>query len=450
MTMMIFKKALPRRAFLQGAGAALALPLLDAMAPALEAADEPAGRLCFVYVPNGRIMSEWTPSEEGTSFRLPTLLEPLAPFRSHFRVLSGLCQNSARELPGEGDQGGMHERAGGTFLTGVHPKKTDGADFQAGVSIDQIAARELGNQTQLASLEIGIDSAGIVGACEKGWSCSYINTLSWRTPSTPLPMESNPRRVFERMFGDTDTTDPAEHIARIRMNRSLLDSISESGVRLLGELGSGDRGKVSDYLDAVRDIERRIDRAEEQGARELPSLERPSGVPSTFEEHVKLMFDLQVLAFQTDLTRVITFMMGREKTDRPYPEIGIPDAHHPLTHHGNNPEKIAKVVQIEAHQSRMFAYYMDKLQSTPDGEGSLLDHMMIVYGGGISNGNIHSYDDLPIILAGGAGGQISGGVHHRYADGTPMANLYLTLLDKLGVGVENFGDSTGRLELLPV
>jgi hypothetical protein len=335
-------------------------------------------------------------------------------------------------------------------LTGVHPKKTDGADFQAGVSIDQIAARELGNQTQLASLEIGIDSAGIVGACEKGWSCSYINTLSWRTPSTPLPMESNPRRVFERMFGDTDTTDPAEHIARIRMNRSLLDSISESGVRLLGELGSGDRGKVSDYLDAVRDIERRIDRAEEQGARELPSLERPSGVPSTFEEHVKLMFDLQVLAFQTDLTRVITFMMGREKTDRPYPEIGIPDAHHPLTHHGNNPEKIAKVVQIEAHQSRMFAYYMDKLQSTPDGEGSLLDHMMIVYGGGISNGNIHSYDDLPIILAGGAGGQISGGVHHRYADGTPMANLYLTLLDKLGVGVENFGDSTGRLELLPV
>jgi hypothetical protein len=443
--MMIFKTAIPRRTFLRGIGTTLALPLLDAMTPAMAAPGKPVRRLSIVYVPNGRIMQQWTPKAEGTDFELPLLLQPLAPFRDRLLVVSGLCLNIAKAWPGE--EVGVHERPCGAYLTGVHPKWTDGADIQNGISLDQIIAREFGKDTQLASLEVGLDSAGILGACEKGWSCAYVNTLSWRTPTTPTPMENDPRKVFERLFGDVGSTDSAERRSILRRNNSILDSVSEATADVLRGLGPNDRTKLSEYLDSVRDIERRIQVGEQQTSRELPSLERPAGVPATFQEHARLMYDLMVLAFQTDLTRMTTFMVGREKTERTYPEIGVPDGHHPLTHHGWDPQKIEKVVQIEALQSKMFAYYLEKLRSTPDGDGGLLDHSIITYGGGISEGNGHSVADLPLVLAGCGSGELKGGRHIRYPKDTPLANLQLTLLDKLGIPVENFGDSNRKLEL---
>ena len=451
--MIIMKKAIPRRTFLRGMGATLALPLLDGMVPAfagaLDSAAKPALRLSTVYTPNGKIMELWTPAAEGAAYELTPILEPLAEFKDRFLVLSGLSHASGDSLPGEGGAG-PHERAGATFLTGVHPKRTDGADIHVGISMDQIAAKELGKHTQLASLELGMDSFGIGGACENGWSCAYINTISWRTPTTPLPMEYNPRAVFERLFGDRDTTDPTELRARLRENRSLLDSVTDAVSGLLTGLGPGDRAKLTEYLEAIRDVERRIQMAEEQSSRELPTLERPAGIPANYDEHAKLMFDLQVLAYQTDLTRVITYMMGREKSDRPYREIGVADPHHPLTHHQHDPVKIGKVAQINTYHSKMFAYFLEKLRSTPDGDGSLLDHIMIIYGSSLSDGNEHSHHELPVLLAGGATGAIKGGRHIKYRKDTPMPNLYLTLLDKLGIPVENLGDSTGKLELLTV
>ena len=446
--MMIFRKAIPRRTFIRGIGATLALPLLDGMIPAFAAPEKPVKRLSIVYVPNGRIMQRWTPKEVGANFDLPTLLEPFAPFRNHLLVLSGLCLNIAKAWPGE--EVGVHERPCGAYLTGVHPKWTDGADILNGISLDQLIGKEFGKYTQLGSLEVALDSAGIIGACEKGWSCAYINTLSWRTPTTPIPMETNPRRVFERLFGDVGSTDPAVRSAMLRRNNSILDSLSEATGDLIKRLGPNDRTKVSEYLDSIRDIERRIQIAEQQSPRELPAVARPAGVPATFQEHARLMYDLQVVAFQADLTRMSTFMIGREKTDRAYPEIGIPDAHHPLTHHAGDREKIEKVVQIEALQSRMFAYYLDKLKSTPDGDGSLLDHLIVTYGSGISEGNGHSVVDLPLVLAGGGGGTLKGGRHIKFPKDTPIANLYLALLEKLGMQVENFGDSNGKLDLLSV
>ena len=446
--MMIFKKAIPRRTFLRGIGATLALPLLDGMLPAFAAPEKPVRRLSIVYTPNGRIMEQWTPAAEGTNFDLPLLLQPLAPFRDRLLVLTGLNLNIAKARPGE--EVGVHERPCGAYLTGVHPKWTDGADILNGISLDQIIGKEFGKYTQLASLEVSLDYTGILGACEKGWSCAYVNTLSWRTPTTPIPMENNPRKVFERLFGDVGSTDPKEQRAIIRRNNSILDSLGEATSDLLQVLGPKDRTKISEYLDSIRDIERRIQIAEKQDARQLPSLERPVGVPDTFQEHAKLMFDLLILAFQADLTRMTTFMVGREKTERPYPEIGIPDGHHPLTHHAGDRQKIEKVVRIEALQSRMFAYYLDKLRSTPDGDGSLLDHSIVTYGGGISEGNGHSVVNLPLLLAGGGSGQLKGGRHIRYPKEPPIANLFLTLLDKLGIPVENFGDSNGKLDLLSV
>ena len=445
--MMIFKKAMPRRTFLRGAGVALGLPLLDGMMPALAAAEKPARRFSIVYVPNGRIMEKWTPATEGMSFELPLLLEPFAPFRDRMLIVTGLALNIAKARPGE--EVGVHERPCGAYLTGVHPKWTDGADIRNGISLDQIVAKEFGKYTQLASLEAGLDSAGILGACEKGWSCAYVNTLCWRSPTTPIPMENNPRRIFERLFGEIGSTNAAERRAIQRRNNSILDSLREATDDLIRGLGPSDRAKISEYLDSVRDIERRIQIAEQESSRDLPPLERPSGIPATFEEHARLMFDLQVLAFQADLTRMITFMVGREKTDRPYPEIGIPDAHHPLTHHAGDPQKIAKVVRIEALQSKVFAYYLEKLRSTPDGDGSLLDHMVINYGCGISEGNGHSVVNLPLVLVGGAS-YFKGGRHIRYPKEPPLSNLHLTLLDKLGIPLENFGDSTGKLNLLAV
>jgi hypothetical protein len=451
---MIFRKSMPRRVFLRGAGAAIALPWLEGMLPAFAGAAnpaaQPANRLSIVYVPNGIIMNHWTPVQEGRSYEITPTLEPLASFRDQFLLLSGLNQNEADPAPGEGESA-PHERAGATFLTGVHPKR----EGNVGISVDQIAAQELERRTQIASLELGLHETDVVGQCEKQWSCAYLNTLSWRTATTPLPIENEPRRVFERLFGEGSTNDPAARRARMQSQRSLLDSVIEATNRMLARLGPSDGGRLTEYLDGVRDVERRIQMAEEQSqatagnATPLP-VERPVGVPAQMDEYAKLMFDLQVLAFESDLTRVITFMIGREQSNRTYREIGVPDAHHGLSHHGMDPAKIAKVIQIDHFHSALFAHYLEKMRSTPDGDGSLLDHSMVLYGSALSDGNEHLNQNLPLLLAGGGGGQLRGGEHIRYAEDTPLTNLYLTLLDKLGVRVERFGDSNGRLELLSV
>ncbi len=447
--MMVFKKAIPRRTFLRGIGTTLALPLLDGMVPAMTALAQtpakPALRLGIVYVPNGMIMDKWTPLAEGPAYQITPILQPLAPFRDRFSVLSGLAANGGRALEGEGS--GDHARASASFMSGVHPKKTEGSDLRAGISFDQLASRELGKYTQLASLEIGIDANEVVGTCDVGYSCAYSNTLSWRSETTPVPMENQPRQVFERLFGDSDSTDPAERRARNRQDRSILDFVSEDVARLTSGLGSKDRAKLGEYFDAVRDVERRIQMAEQQSGRELPKLDRPGGIPPSFTEHCKLMLDLQVLAYQSDLTRVIAFMMGREQNTRVYTDLGFSDAYHPLSHHQHDPAKIAKVTQIDTLHTTLLAYYLEKLRSTPDGDGSLLDHSMIVYGSALSDGNMHIHNNLPVLLIGGGAGRLKGGRHLRYPVDTPLTNLFVTLLDQLNVPVEKLGDSTGRLNI---
>ena len=448
--MMIFKKVIPRRTFLRGVGTTLALPLLDGMVPAFagtkQTAAQPVVRLSIVYLANGRLMDRWTPKTEGNGFAFTPTLEPLAPFRDQLLVLTGLNHESGRALLGEDT--GDHGRAGATYLTGSHPKKTEGADMRAGTSMDQVAAKELGKHTQLASLELSVDNSDLLGQCEAGYTCAYMNTISWRTPTTPMSMENRPRAVFERLFGDNDSTDPAVRLRQINRDRSILDSVTETVSSLLTGLAPSDRTKLTDYLDAIRDVERRIQKAEEQSSRELPTLERPAEVPDTFAEHTKLMFDLEVLAYQTDMTRVITFMLGREFGSRTYREIGIPDGHHTITHHQNKQENIDKVAQIELYQSKMFAYFLDRLRSTPDGDGSLLDHMVILYGGSLSDGNRHLHNNLPNVLVGGGAGRIKGGRHLLYPETTPMMNLHLSLLDILGVPTEKLGDSTGKLSFV--
>lgn len=444
--MIITRKHIDRRAFLRGAGRALSLPFLDSMVPAFAATPKPAKRLAVAYVPNGIIMNNWTPATEGASFTLPPILEPLAPFRDRFLILSGLCSHPAFPEPGEGT--GDHARAAATFLTGVHPKKTEGPDIRAGVSMDQIAAREFSKETQLASLELCLDSTELIGGCDAGYSCAYANTLSWSSPTTPRPMENQPRAVFERLFGDSEDTSRTARLGRIQKERSILDSLRESVARLHRDLGSQDRGKLAQYLDGIRDLERRIQKAEEQSEREMPPLQRPTGgIPPTFSEHAKIMFDLQVIAFQADLTRVSSFMISREISPRPYPEIGISDAHHALTHE-SLPDAVEKVAKINTYHIRQFAYFLERLKSTPDGDGSLLDHVMILYGCGISNGYEHTHTNLPVLLAGGGGGEIKGGRHLRFNENTPLANLHLTLLGKLGVPIDSVGDSSGQLALL--
>jgi len=444
---MITQKALSRRTLLRGLGTTLALPLLDAMVPAfaatrLMAAKSPV-RLGFVYVPCGIIMDRWTPATEGASFEFPRIMKALEPHRDRILVLSGLAQINGNPL---GDGPGDHARAGATFLTGVHPKKTEGADIHAGISTDQIAARFLGKQTQLASLEVGLEAPGMVGNCDSGYSCAYTNTISWSSPTTPMPMEVNPRAVFERLFGDGDSTDTASRLAQAKQDRSILDFVSDDVRRLESGLGARDKNKLDQYLDAVRDIERRIGKLEEQSATmKMPVVERPAGIPDTFEEHCKLMMDLQVIAMQADLTRVITFMMAREGSNRSYPTIGVHDGHHSMTHHQNDKVKIEKVVKINTYHAQMFAYYLEKLRSTPDGDGSLLDHSMIVYGSSIADGNLHTHVDLPVLLCGGGAGSVRGGRHIRYPKNTPMTNLLLTMMDKAGVPAEKIGDSTGEI-----
>ena len=453
---MIFKKAIPRRTFLRGMGATLALPLLDGMVPAfaseLDTAAKPATRFSVVYIPNGMVMDKWIPKTEGAGFELSPILEPLAPFRDQVTVLTGLVHKQGWPLPGEG--GGDHARGTGSFLTGVHPKKTEGPDIQAGISVDQLAAKELGKKTQVPSLELAIEnSAELVGETDAGYSGAYINTLCWSSPTTALPMECQPRAVFERLFGDSDSTDRASRLQRIREDRSLLDSVVEEVTPMMRNLGPNDRTKLTEYLDAVRGIEQRIQLAEEQSSRELPVMDRPVGIPPTFEEHVKLMFDLQVLAFQTDLTRVITFMMAREKSTRAYREIGISEPHHPLSHHKNLPKMLDGLATIQTYHVKLFSYFLERLQATSDGNGSLLDHTMILYGSSLSNSNEHLHDNLPILLAGGKSGRIQSGRHIRYAkeQEVPVSNLLVTMLDNIGIPVEDFaGDATGTLELLSV
>jgi len=441
--MIITKKAIPRRTVLRGMGATVALPLLDGMLPAFAPQSKSIARLSIVFSPNGRNMDTWMPLTEGAGFQLSPTLEPLAPFRDRLLVLSGLDNSIGDARPGEGESA-PHERAGGVFLTCVHPER----EGRVGISLDQVVANELGRQTELASLELGLHSNDIVGQCEKSWSCAYDNTLSWRTPTTPLPVEYRPRAVFERLFGDSDSTDPAVRRARMQKDRSLLDSVTEATARLMGTVGPSDRARLSEYLEGMRDVERRIQRAEEQASREVPNLARPSGIPGSFEEHAKLMFDLQVLAYQTDLTRVITFMFGPEQSNRAYPEIGVPDVHHGLSHHQHDPEKLAKIAQIDVYHTRTFRYYLEKLQATRDGDGSLLDHLTILFGGSMSDGNDHLLQNLPIVLAGGSNGRLKGGRHLRYPKGTPISNLYLALLDTVGVSLDRFGDSTGKIDLL--
>jgi hypothetical protein len=440
--MVILKKSIPRRTFLRGTGASLALPVLDAMTAAFAAQPARPIRLAFIEVPNGIMMDKWTPPTEGAGFALTPILEPLAQFRDRMLVLSGLDQNQSKALATE--VGGDHPRACTAWLTGTHARMTSGADLRAGISVDQIAAREFGKYTQLASLEVGLESAEVVGACESAYGCAYYNTVSWRNETTPLPMENRPRAIFERLFGDGGGNGAKARLAY----RSVLDAVTDDVKRLRGRLGAADRGKIDQYLEAVRDVERRIELAEAQGDRELPRLGGPIGVPPIFSDYYKLMVDLLVLAWQNDMTRVCTFQVGHEMSGRAYPELGFGDAHHSVTHHQGDPDKIAKVVQINIFHAKMLASYLDKLRSTPDGDGSLLDHALILYGGALSDGNLHLYTDLPLLLVAGGVARIKGGRHVRYPHGTPMGNLLLTLLDKASVPyVEKLGDSTGRLEL---
>jgi hypothetical protein len=443
--MIVTKKALPRRAFLRGMGVTLALPMLDAMTPAFAGAAAPAVRLGFVYVPNGVIMDKWRPRSEGVNFELGSTMKPLEAFRDHTLAFSGLAQVQGRAL---GDGAGDHARAGATWLTGVHPNKSE-ITLRAGVSADQIAAQALSKYTQFGSLEIGIESNQLAGNCDSGYSCAYTNTIAWRGETTPLPVENNPRAIFERMFGDGESTDAASRMALLESQRSILDYVNGSLKRLGGKVGASDRAKLNEYAEAVRDVERRIQKAEQQNASmKLPLMARPTAVPDEFEDHVRLMMDLQVLAYQSDLTRVITFMMAREGSNRPYRNIGISDGHHNITHHQNDADKIAKVTKINEVHVRLFAYLLERMKATPDGGGNLLDNSLLLYGSSISDGNLHTHHDLPIVMAGGGGGRVRGNRHVMYPMETPLTNLLLTMLETAGVPVDKLGDSTGKLDCL--
>ena len=454
MSRIITHQHLSRRAVLRGLGATIGLPLLDAMVPALgtgtrevAAATKGVARLAFVYVPNGIVMEDWTPATAGRDFALPRILEPLAKLREEVLILSGLDDHNGKAL---GDGAGDHARAGASFLTGVHCKKTAGADIRGGVSADQIGAQLLAGRTRFASLEVGCEDSRTVGNCDSGYSCAYTNSLSWRTPTTPMPPEINPRLVFERLFGTEDPSLPAEVRARRRASRrSILDLVREETNGLTRRLGAADRRKIDEYLFAIREIETRIAQAEADGEGALtPSIEKPAGIPTYLTEYAGLMYDLLTLAFQADLTRIATFVLAREGSMRVYPEIGIPDPHHPLTHHMNNKEWIEKVIRINRYHLELHTAFLEKLHSIPDGDGTLLDRSMIVYGSGLSDGNRHLHERLPILLAGRGNGQLTPGRHLEYPDGTPVTNLYLSLLQRLGVEPEKIGDSTGKLAYL--
>ena len=449
-------KHLSRRSLLRGLGTAIALPALDAMVPAFAASTRVTGkapcRMVFCYVPNGVIMPEWRPATFGTSFDFPRLLKPLEPHRQKLMVLSGLTHNTGRAL---GDGPGDHARAAATFLTGVHPRKTAGADISLDTSVDQVAARAIGHKTQFPSLELGLEGGRQAGNCDSGYSCAYSNNLSWRSATTPNPPEINPRAVFERLFGEADPGEsPAARAKRQRYDKSILDFVREDTQKLQGNLGHTDRRKLDEYLTAIREIEVRIGNAEKaaQGAVDLsalaPGFEKPMGIPVDFSEHARLMFDLMVLAMQADVTRIMTFMMAREGSNRTYREIGVTDGHHGLTHHKGNAEWIAKIAEINLYHVRQFAYFVKKLDSIQDGDGTLLDHSMIVYGSSISDGNRHTHHDLPVVLAGGGVGSLKTGRHVQYPWHTPMTNLFLSMLERMDVPTGALGDSTGELHHL--
>jgi Protein of unknown function (DUF1552) len=446
--MIVMRKAISRRTVLRGIGTAVALPLLDAMVPALTASQntpaKPVRRFGVVYHPNGVIYDKWLPKGVGTEFELSPVLTPLAPFRDKLVVVTGLYSDQAEAL---GDGGGDHSRASGTYLTGVHVKRSDTV-VGNGISMDQIAAKTFERDTQLSSLQLTVDDASLVGACDVGYSCAYSSTISWLTPTLPLMAENNPRVVFERLFGSNDSTDERVRASRLQQDRSILDSITDRVKTLQRRLGTGDNRKVNDYLASLRDVERRIQKAEEQSAKEVPDVTRPEGIPDNFEAHVALLYDLQLLAYQSDLTRVTTFMYGREQNGRPYPQIGIPEPHHPLTHHQNDPAKMEKCAKIQTYHVALFASYLEKLRLTADGDGSLLDHVILLYGGGISHSDRHTHGPLPTLVVGGGAGTIKGGRHLVYPEHTPLTNLQLTLLGNLGVPAEKFGDSTGQLQEL--
>mgnify|MGYP001357559653 FL=1 len=439
---MVTKKHLPRRIFLQGVGATIALPYLDAMTPAFAAAEKPVTRAAFVYTANGIIMNDWTPAETGSNFAFSKTLKPIETFRDQTVVVSGLAHRNGEAL---GDGPGDHARAGASWLTGAHPKKTQGADIRNGQSIDQLLAQQIGQTTPLPSLEIGLQDVRMVGGCDSGYSCAYSNTISWSSPTTPLPYETNPRRVFERLFGDGDTTDPEARAIQLRQNRSLLDFVLQDTQRLAPKLGASDRSKLSDYLDSVREVERRIQNVEQREGAALPTLDRPEGIPPSFEDHVKIMSDLIAIAFQADLTRVVTFMYSREGGNRAYPSIGVPDAHHGLSHHQNDPVRKARLQQIDQYHVEMFSYLLGKLRDSQDDTGSLLDNSLVLFGSSLSDSNAHLHDNLPTVLVGGGSGKLKGGKHLRVPDGSPMTNMLLSIADGLDVPLEEFGDSTGHL-----
>jgi hypothetical protein len=442
--MIITQKALPRRTFLRGAGTALALPLLDAMIPSLTAvADSPADpvrlrRLGFVYMPMGCDASRWTPPGE-TLEELSPSLDPLEPVKQHTTVVSNLELRNAYP--------GTHATSNASFLSAAKAKRTESTDYYLGTTVDQIAARQIGRDTQLTSLELSMDLLSVVGQCDNGYACVYQNNLSWSSPTTPLLAEAHPRLVFERLFGEEGST--ADRRAALRKRASLLDAVTDELVRLKRSLGPGDRRRVNEYLESVRDVERRIQRAETAvGETPRTDVDRPMGVPAAYADHARLMFDLQALAMQGDMTRVITFQLAREASNRSYPEIGVAEPHHPLTHHGNDPQKVAKVARINRFHVSLFAEFLQKLRSIPEGDGSLLDHVLYLYGSGMGNPNVHDHVNLPIIVAGGAAGKMRGGRHIRYSEPTPLANLHLTLLDKVGVRLDSFADSNGRMDEL--
>jgi hypothetical protein len=441
--MIVTKKAMPRRTFLRGMGVTLALPLLDAMVPAAtplaKTPANPARRLGFVFMPMGCDITRWTPPGQTTLDELSPILSSLGPVKEYVTVITNLELQNAYP--------GTHATSNAAFLSAAKAKPTESSDYYLGTTVDQVAAKQIGQETQLRSLEMSMDLLQTVGQCDNGYACVYQNNLSWSSPTTPLPAEAHPRIVFESLFGEGGSM--ADRRATLRKSASLLDSFNEEIARLERQLGPADRARVNHYLETVREVERRIQKAEADAAENpMPDLDRPVGVPASYADHARLMFDLQVLALQGDVTRVITFQLARETSNRTYPEVGVPDPHHPLSHHGNDPEKIARMAKINQFHVSLFAEFLMKLKSTPDGNGSLLDHSLYLYGSGMGNPNVHDHKNLPILVAGGAAGGMKGGRHIKFEKPTPLANLHLTLLDRVGVRLDSFADSQGKIDVL--
>jgi hypothetical protein len=438
----ITKKHLPRRTMLRGLGASIALPLLDSMlpaqTPASRAAATPRTRLSCIYVPHGATMDKWTPAQQGTGFKFTEILSPLEPLRDRVSVISNLGHANAAGVGS--DAGADHARSAAVFLSGAHPAQ---GSIQVGTTVDQLAAQKIGQDTPLPSLELSVEEVAI--SCGAGYACAYSNTISWKTPTIPLPMENNPQVVFEKLFGDGSTN--ADRLARKQQSRSLLDSVMGQVASLQKDLPASDRTKLTGYLDDVREIERRIEKAEKQTPAGLKLPEAPVGVPESFDEHFKIMYDLQVLAFRADITRVATLMYARDTSGAVYPQSGVREGFHVASHHSNGRANMDRFALINKYHVQMLAYFLEKLKATPDGDGTLLDHSMVLYGSSMSNGNQHDHDPLPVILAGGASGQLRGGRHMQYAPHTPMSNLLLSMLDKLGIDRSSHGDSTGKLEV---